>query len=271
VVVRSTRSLLEQIEEGALDSKTSLADVLRKCVALGGRTGSEQLRDWARRELDGYGDGRAELPSYRVVQAAICIDGANLAYAMKGQQISTFQLPEFARDAIGSEAPIPYGVAQIEKMSEEGPGFLQLQHPGMPDVVLYMNREADYGSVIHSMYWRIAPVSVYGILDSIRTKLVALVAEMRAAGPEEVPSAEAANQAVQIVIHNADRSRFTINTNQATGHTPAAQAITQNLPPETKQRIPAWIRGPWAFAVGAAAIVAAAVSWAVWADWSPFS
>ena len=96
-MARSRAGLLEQIEQGALDSKTPLADVLRKCVALGGRAGSEQLRDWARRELDGYRDGKQELPAYRIVPAAIAIDGQNMAFQVTGQQLSSYDLPEFAR------------------------------------------------------------------------------------------------------------------------------------------------------------------------------
>jgi len=269
-VSRPTHSLLEQIEDGALDSKTPLADVLRKCVALGGRSGSEQLRDWARRELDGYGDGQEELPTYRTVRAAICIDGSDLAKSARGQHISTCQLPEFARDNIKDEAPIPYGVAELEKLAGSTEP-LQLQHPGMPDLVLYMNTKADYATAIHSMYWKVAPTSIHGILDTIRTNLVALVAEMRAAGTADVPTAEAANQAVRVIIHNAKRSPITVNTNQATGPTPGTQTIAQQPPSEAESRIPVWVRGPWVFAVGAAGIVAAVAGVAVWAGWNPFT
>ena len=179
---------------------------------MGGRAGSEQLGDWARRELDGYRDGDVELPRYRILPAAICIDGADLAKIVKGQQISAWQLPDFARNTIKAEAPIPYGVAEVEKLAGAKDG-VQLQHPGMPDLVLYMNSQADYGTTIHSMYWKVSPTSLHGLLDMIRTTLVSLVAEMRAAGFED-PSAEVANQAVKVVLHNAKRAKVTVNTNQ---------------------------------------------------------
>ncbi|HMJ36577.1 MAG TPA: hypothetical protein VK501_21915 [Baekduia sp.] len=67
-------SLLDQIERDALDENASVATALRKCVALGGRSGSETLRDWAARELDGY-EGGDPLPDYRVVAAVIQLDG----------------------------------------------------------------------------------------------------------------------------------------------------------------------------------------------------
>lgn len=46
--------LLDQIERDVLDENVSVATALRKCVALGGRSGSAALRDWATRELEGY-------------------------------------------------------------------------------------------------------------------------------------------------------------------------------------------------------------------------
>lgn len=43
-------SLLAEVERDLLDGKP-LADLLRKCVILGGRSGSHELRDWASKEL----------------------------------------------------------------------------------------------------------------------------------------------------------------------------------------------------------------------------
>lgn len=69
-----TKPLVEQIEEDALDSKKSVADALRKCIALGGRAGSEELRSWASQELQGY-QKRDDVPEYRIIAAPIVIDG----------------------------------------------------------------------------------------------------------------------------------------------------------------------------------------------------
>lgn len=73
MTVRSAR-LLQEIEAGALDSKTPIGELLRKVIALGGQSGSEELRDWATRELRGYGPGD-ELPEYRKVAAPLHVDG----------------------------------------------------------------------------------------------------------------------------------------------------------------------------------------------------
>lgn len=270
-MARSAATLLTQIEEGALDSGSALADVLRKCVALGGRAGSEELRDWARRELDGY-VGQDELPPYRLVPAIIAIDGANLRWRVSGQEVSPMQLPEFVRDTIKQQAPIAQGVAELERLSLEADGWVRIQHPAMPDLVHYMNSEADYGSAIHSMYWKVPASSIHGVVDAVRTSLVALVAEMRALGVEDTPSAEAASQAFNVVLHNAKRGTINLNNVQAANSTMngVRQSATR-FGELQSSRIPAWIRGPWGFVVGAAGIAAAVAAVAVWIGWNPFA
>ena len=54
-VTKGTDRLLREIEAGALDQRTSMADLLRKAIVVGGRSGSAELREWAVRELQGYG------------------------------------------------------------------------------------------------------------------------------------------------------------------------------------------------------------------------
>jgi AbiTii len=41
-----------------------LSSLLQKCIVLGGKAGSEGMRDWARRELNGYGGGSVGPPSH---------------------------------------------------------------------------------------------------------------------------------------------------------------------------------------------------------------
>jgi hypothetical protein len=48
---RRDSDLIADIEQDALDEGASIAGALRKCVVLGGKSGSTKLRDWATREL----------------------------------------------------------------------------------------------------------------------------------------------------------------------------------------------------------------------------
>lgn len=270
-MAKPSNGLLSQIEDGAIDSSIPLADTLRKCVALGGRAGSADLRDWARRELDGYGPDD-DLPDYRTVGAAIAIDGSNMHVIVRGQQIAHSDLPDFAQDAIKPEVELRFGVAQLENMvSESEKGTVKLQHPSMPELATYMDSQAPYGNSIAKVYWQVAANSVLGVLDRIRTTLIALVAEMRAAGinDREMPSPEATKQAVSVVLHNAKRSTINVNTSQSGAGPAVTQSAIRTAASNEKSLIPAWIRGPWGLLVGASTIVAGVAAVATWQGWSP--
>lgn len=77
-----------------LDESEPLAGLLRKCLLLGAETGSVSLRDWARKELTGYGD-EDEVPEYRRLSGVpISMDSISGNTWATGQTISRFQLPQ---------------------------------------------------------------------------------------------------------------------------------------------------------------------------------
>jgi hypothetical protein len=58
-------SLLEEIQNEAVDSKSDLGALLRKCKVLAARLGSKTLEDWLIRESNGY-PPEADVPDYRI-------------------------------------------------------------------------------------------------------------------------------------------------------------------------------------------------------------
>lgn len=264
-------SLLEQIEQGALDSTVPLADVLRKCVALGGRAGSTELRDWARQELDGY-EQREDLPEYRVVPAIIALDGVTINSIVSQQQISPSALPDFAHEVIGERAPIYWGIGQVEAMIKDASGgTVKITLPHASDLVRYMNSEdTQFGQSITALYWALSSSGLSGLLDRIRTILVGLVAELRGSGTlgaNDVPSQDAANQAVSVVVYGAKRSPITVNTANASG---ASNTATGNSDPGPDRSLWARLAKPGALVVGIATVVAGVVAVAAWQGWNPF-
>src|SRR4051794_33434707 len=96
--------LLDQIERDVLDEAASLAGALRKCLALGEKSGSEELRHWATVELQGYKDLEVTpLPDYRVIPAQLTIDGFSGNAMVKGQAISPSVLPDFVQERVKNE------------------------------------------------------------------------------------------------------------------------------------------------------------------------
>lgn len=264
-------SLLEQIEDGALDSGVPLADVLRKCLALGGKARSHELRDWARQELDGY-EQRESLPNYRLVPAIIALDGVTINSIVKQQQISPSALPDFAQEAIDEQAPVYWGIGQIEAMirGSEG-GTVKIALPHASDLVRYMNAEdTQYGQSLTALYWALSAPALGGLLDRVRTILVGLVAELRGSGTlgiNDVPSQAAATQAVRVVVHGGKRSPITVTTASVSGE---GNHVTANSALDPDTSLWTQLRRPGALLVGAATVVASVVAILAWQGWNPF-
>jgi hypothetical protein len=272
-MARRQVGLLAQIEKGALDDSAALASTLRKCVVLGGQARSSALRDWARRELDGYSNDVSNMPGYRTLTAPILADGMSAAWQFRRKQISTWDLPEFAEEAYRDGVKMPMGVAELEKLASHTDP-IDLQAPGMVDLVHYMNRIEQYNVSFERIYFSVHPTAVHGILDTIRTNLAAMVAELRAVGvgDDDIPTPLAADQAFQVVIKKASRSPITINNAVASGPGAIASA-DQQKPSVPGDDTSGWVRvlrGPWGLLVGGSGIVGAYAALAPGLDWWPF-
>jgi hypothetical protein len=257
-VARREDTLIAQIEEEALSDDASLAGALRKCVILGGKSGSEPLRDWATRELQGY-YGEDDLPAYREVPAQIQIDGATMNGLVTGQPIARSALPDFVQEKVQERVELRDGAGAIEALVQRAEGSgeaVKFSLPMSGDIARLMSVDMD-GQQILSIYWAVAPAAVRGVLDQIRTALTLLVAELRANMPadKQVPSPAAANQAVQLVV-TGKRHNISVNTAQAEG---VASSATVTVPEQEEADSPFWTRTRRlaVFVVGAATIVGA--------------
>ena len=203
------RDLLAQIERGAHDNRSDLVSLLRRCITLGGITGSESLREWANRQLTGYGDG-VDLPDYRKAAAPLMLDAHVPGARITGQQVPYTLIPDFARDDLGDDIDFRQPIYEIAEMlssaRRRGETTVKLGVPLGSGVVALMNDELRRGSqpqVIERIYWDVSLVPLTRILDAVRTRLVALIAEMRAGTPagHTLPTREVTEQAVGIAIH----------------------------------------------------------------------
>jgi len=194
--------LLRDIQSGALDSSSSVSDLLRKCVALGGASGSRDLVAWASSELNGYRGNVGELPSYRKVPAPLHIDGIAGWNQFRRMTIAPSSLPEFAQDAIKEEVSLLQGIGTLEELVARSDGdAVILSPPGSTELVRLWNDELDIDTQeIHRLYWAISKSEIAGVLHQIRNRLVTLIAEFDI----EFETADSAGQAVD----RAFRSRW---------------------------------------------------------------
>jgi hypothetical protein len=265
---RRAVELLDDIQTGALDPNSDLPSLLRMCIALGGETGSTALRDWATKELNGYGPDD-EFPKYRVTCSTLFLDGVIPGRRITHQQVPIQLIPDFARDRVYGDIHIPNPVAELVELVASGRQQLrqsvELGFPGAPQLIALMNNtlathERDPllaslnlppSQVIDRIYWDVSLTVFVGILDNIRTTLTQLVAEMRAGTDDRstLPSRAVADQAVDVAVRG-NKNRIVIN--QVAPHASALAAAGGTISdgdaqPEPKARRVGW----WVFGIAA--------------------
>ena len=181
---RKSPDPLAEIQRRARDESMAVTYALRECLDLGGLTGSADLREWASRELHGYLGHEDELPPYRRIRAPLLMDGISGNYKVTGASVSWIDLPDFARDDVSEEITLTQGVREIEGMislADSRNGFLDMSPQSAPDLARFMTHELrDPSRHIERIYWTVSSSSLRGVVDSVRTTLIELAAEMRA-------------------------------------------------------------------------------------------
>jgi hypothetical protein len=270
--MKGSKDLLGQIEDGAHDPQSDLPTLLRQCIRLGSDTGSEQLREWAVRELKGYvGE---TLPSYRLLAAPLRFDGVLGSNHVMGMSVPITLIPEFAQSQLGNEVAFRDPIAAVVNMVSSAAtddAVVKISPAGAPEIVALMNDKLAKAEAAHypapsslppsqqieRIYWAVSLPPIIGIVDRVRTNLVELVAEMRAGTPagQTLPSPEVAAQAVDIAI-NGYRTRIknlTVNHVVAGGDAAASARGAASVGAVTEPKS----RRVWWWIVGGATIVGA--------------
>lgn len=113
-----TDTVLQSLRARVLDETEPLAGLLRKCLILGADTGSDALRDWARLELNGYGDDD-EVPSYRrLPNQTIMYDSMSGNTWMTNGTIDALQLPAEAREDMPDYLACKQPIEELEDLAK---------------------------------------------------------------------------------------------------------------------------------------------------------
>ncbi|MET8621684.1 AbiTii domain-containing protein [Streptomyces albidoflavus] len=233
---------LEELEAAVLDDTIPLAQALRRCLILGGYAHHQELREWAQRELTGYGPNDA-LPVYRQVPAALAVNVNRHSLGgitqVNGHRISHQQLPEAARNAgLGEKMPVHEGVRALAAMVSRSQGPILASPPGAAEYALLMSQQQTdlgmTGTEITSLHWEVATPIIEGVLDQIRTRLAQFVAEMRAQMPadQQNPNPAQVDKAAKHAfdIKAGSNSPVTINANTASADRGGTATANTNEP-----------------------------------------
>lgn len=210
-----TDTLLRSLREHLLDESEPLAGLLRKCLLLGAETGSETLREWARKELNGY-DDEDEVPKYRRVPSpAISMDSINGRTWVQGHIIDRLQVPAEAREYVFDEIPFRQPIEELEQIAEKGK--VSFTAPALAYAQAVWNSKLGPFEQIVGLRYVMSGSAFAGILGQIRTKLVDVVADLTADTPmSELPKKGQVDAAVSHRIGDI------YNTNIQTTNGPVA-------------------------------------------------
>ncbi|WP_328851322.1 hypothetical protein OG994_26325 [Micromonospora globbae] len=164
-----TDTLLRSLREHLLDESEPLAGLLRKCLLLGAETGSEALRERARRELNGYGD-EDEVPKYRKFHdVPISMDSMSGRTWRRGDIISRLNLPPEAREYVPEEFTFKQPIEELQHLA--GQIKLSFTSPGLVVAQAIWNRKLGPFQSVDGLSYVMTGSAVMGILGQIRTKL----------------------------------------------------------------------------------------------------
>lgn len=225
-------SLLRDIQNSAIDSKTDISMLLRQCKVLATRLGSTELGEWADQELNGYKDAK-NLPDYRIIQTELKgnFSGA-FGSALNKAHIPLVCFDKKFRDVLNKTnctQPISSYEALI-KASTKGESFIE-QMPA--DFSAIYGQEIYQGMSCLSAWKEIPYGSIVSLVDVVRNKILdfALKIEMEIPEAKEIEnisknSASSMQEKVSQVFHTIINGNV---GNIADGNTNVSQSATINI------------------------------------------
>lgn len=232
-----TDTLLRSLRERMLDESEPLAGLLRKCLLLGAETGSTSLREWARKELNGYGDDD-DVPEYRKISAPISMDSMSGNTWMTGQVIDRHQMPRECWEYVPESIALKQPIEELEQLSTRDK--LRFTNPGLAYAQTLWNGQLGPWQNVASLSYVTGGSAIKGILGQIRTQLMDLIADLTADTPlAELPGKEQVDAAVN---HRIAPARDVYNTTIHQAGAPVAigtkaKASTEGLTVEDAMKL----------------------------------
>jgi AbiTii len=201
-------TLLEDIQQAAIDKNSDVATLLRKCKLLAARLGSHTMEEWVLWESNGYPEG-VSVPDYRIWPLTIKGDFFGpYGAAIKNASVQLSHIPEEARE--GYEAyECRNSVGAIETMLQECTSGVMTINIQALSAVLGGNVYKGYNCL--SAWAEFGKMNLVSLLDAVRNRVldlsIALWKELPLAGegstgsPTKAVSAERATQIFNTVVH----------------------------------------------------------------------
>jgi len=150
-------SLVLELQKEALDSSSSIADLLRKALVASTKLGLDEFTDWINKELKGY-TLESDVPEYRMVSGQVV--GYNPFHGWQPVLI-----PDLSMAELLSRRSIDQSVAEIESVLKKSGEKSQLTMPLSKKLELQLLK-----GIGENIPLTFHPISseVYGVVEAVR-------------------------------------------------------------------------------------------------------
>lgn len=177
--------LFQEIKNDTTDSSTNLADILRKTKIVASLLKNSALKEWVNRELNGYYNiDELEIPEYRKAVGQNYGDFSGpFGSGLKNATIPIMILPDFIK-IYASMLLFKQSVSELQSLAQSNSSSFLEKWP--PEFIVYIqhNVEMFEDMVLIDARKIITKPQVYGILDTIRTRLLDFILELEESFPE---------------------------------------------------------------------------------------
>jgi len=178
-------SLLAEIREAAVDGKTLMSTLLRKCAVLAARLDNTDFQVWVNHELNGYPDNVA-LPEYRVLAAPA--NGHLAGPFGSGYQNITIPvavMPE-GFEEFAKNVHLHQPISAVESLAAEPTGGGELSCPWPGNLIGLMQLKGKFakGLVLYGAWQNVGRAQLVGLIDTVRNRVLDLVLKMERDVPE---------------------------------------------------------------------------------------
>ncbi len=152
-------SIVLELQHSAMDKRTDVDDLLRRCVVIATKLAQKEFLAWSRNELDGYGENK--VPDYRIVSGRVMAfnpyNGAWIPFTWQEEPPESLR-----RRAVGQR------IAELQELIKgDDRGVL-----AMPFSAEVGYRLMQMGDSVRPPDFIVPKISLHGIIDAVRNVIL---------------------------------------------------------------------------------------------------
>lgn len=265
-VAASHQQLLTKIEDSALDNRAE--EALRLCLQLDPMSPFVDLRNWALKELSGYGDDD-DLPGYRVIKGRLRADWTNGFTTTRKQDLSSTLLPQEVRHLVPPDIEFRDAIGVAAAKSTEG--SVALTTEAMQIATTRLNQRDEYGFQLQRLYWTVSGTEFQTVCSSVCTSLLDKLAPLKSAAAsalaenETAPEDQPGRSAHNIHIHGSHNTVTNVaHGEQSAVHVTAVGSAEGNVSSRGIRQRLSTATSRWVVRVSIVLTVSAAIAVYLW-------